>query len=72
MASFRHSARRVLGAVAVLPLLLFRSGPPSGAEPPSRRTASGADGSPPALVVLLVVDQMRPDYLERFDRDFEG
>ena len=28
--------------------------------------------NPPALVVLLVVDQMRADYLDRFDADWRG
>ena len=60
MASFRPRARRFLGAVAVLPLLLLLS------ESPSRR------GAEPRLIVLLVVDQMRSDYFERFDGDFEG
>ena len=27
---------------------------------------------PPKLIVLLSVDQMRADYLEKFDQNFEG
>lgn len=67
MASFRHSARHVLGAAAALPILLF-------SHPAIRLSDYPSDGATaePSLVVLLVVDQMRPDYLERFDRDFEG
>jgi hypothetical protein len=60
MVSSRLRVRRCIGAVAVLPLLLLQ------AEPPSSRAVEQS------LVVLFAVDQMRPDYLERFDRDFEG
>lgn len=66
MPSFSSRWRNFLGAVAVLPVLIVF-------DPSSHQTenASGSQAST-SLVVLIVVDQMRPDYLERFDADFEG
>lgn len=67
MASFGHSARHLLGAAAALPILLF-------SHPTIRLSDYRSDGPTvdPSLVVLLVVDQMRPDYLTRFDDDYDG
>src|SRR6478609_9737660 len=45
-------------------LALLQSVPPRPVATPPREA--------PALAVLLVVDQMRPDYLTRFDRQFTG
>lgn len=35
-------------------------------------TATGRAQEPPRLVVVLVVDQMRKDFVDRFDANFEG
>ena len=68
MLSFSQRARQFLGAAAALPVLLYLG------EPPSRRAAEppGGEAADASLLVLFVVDQMRPDYLDRFDGDFEG
>ncbi len=69
---FNTRARHLPGAVVMLPLLLGSN--PSIRPPVNPRSLPALEqyGTPASLVVLLVVDQMRPDYLARFDRDFEG
>ena len=67
-------AHRILGAAAALPILLITQPPvrPS-AHPSVLLSAYPSDSlASTSLVVLLVVDQMRPDYLDRFNSDLEG
>jgi predicted AlkP superfamily pyrophosphatase or phosphodiesterase/DNA-binding beta-propeller fold protein YncE len=40
--------------------------------PGSARTSSARDAAPPALVVLIAIDQMRPDYFERWRAQLTG
>jgi predicted AlkP superfamily pyrophosphatase or phosphodiesterase len=56
------NGRRAWRAAATLALLLAIGAAPALPQPPSGRPAE----TPPKLVVLLVVDQMRADYVERF------
>ncbi len=56
--------RSFVALVAVLTLALSAVATPLAAPPASRRT--------PKLVVLLVVDQMRADYAERFGQNWTG
>ncbi len=55
-----RSLPAVAGAAALAVLPLFAQ----PAQPPA--------GSPPKLIVLLVVDQMRSDYVTRFQNDWTG
>jgi len=63
----RALVRRV--ATAVFLLLAVLTGPPR-AHP--QEIAQGAPPTQPALVILIAVDQMRADYLDRFGDQFEG
>jgi len=53
-----------------------QSGPPETPQtPPQRKTPSGATASTesrPKLVVILVVDQMRGDYIDKFQGQWTG
>jgi hypothetical protein len=62
----------ITGVVSgALTLLLASS--PLGARPQADRGARTAPAfQPPKLAVLIVVDQMRADYIERFKRDWTG
>ncbi|MGE3177066.1 MAG: alkaline phosphatase family protein, partial [Vicinamibacterales bacterium] len=56
--------RRSIALVAAVLLAAWFSGPVSGQ--PGRTPAD------PALIVILVIDQMRADYVDRFQRDWTG
>ncbi|MGE5245664.1 MAG: alkaline phosphatase family protein [Betaproteobacteria bacterium] len=43
-----------------------------GVRAPDAVAAPGPDATAPKLVVLIVVDQMRADYVEQFQRDWSG
>lgn len=65
----RRSLRAVLPAVMLASATLAT--PEIGAQSPA--AASRSAGAPrPALVVLVTVDQLRPDYLERWGPQFTG
>ena len=55
-----HRAMRLLWRASVLLLLMANA---AGSQPPA---------SPPTLVVFFTVDQMRPDYFSRFDKQLNG
>lgn len=59
-------------AAGLLALGLAGCGPPPPAPPAAAPAASPGDAARPPLVVLVVVDQMRADYLERFGPAFRG
>jgi arylsulfatase A-like enzyme len=47
--------------------------PPAGEAPrQSALDVPWGTSAPPTLVVLIAVDQLRPDYLERYERQFTG
>ncbi len=60
-----HLLIRQVGGIAVILALLLVPRPILG----QRRPATPA---PPQLLVILVVDQMRADYVQRFQRDWSG
>lgn len=74
----RHVARRATIALLTLSVLIIAScGPGSDSEPNEEQTSSSTAEAPiqdgtPRLVLLLVVDQMRGDYLDRFSPLFGG
>lgn len=61
-----HSGCVALAAVFLSPLVI--SGQSVSARQPTRSTSS----STPTLVVFITVDQMRPDYLDRFGKHLTG
>lgn len=56
--------RQLRGAALILALLL--------AAPPTYGQRAPAEPNRPRLLVILVVDQMRADYVHRFERDWSG
>src|ERR1700676_4003654 len=61
-----------LALLAALPLAAQESpAPPSAAHKTSAKDAS-RDSSKPTLVVILVVDQMRGDYIDKFQHQWRG
>ena len=74
--NFSPVHRRPLLTVATLLLLAFgQTASPQTAKTPARRpVVAGAPAGPsrPKLVVLLVVDQMRADYIEKFLHQWTG
>jgi predicted AlkP superfamily pyrophosphatase or phosphodiesterase len=64
MTSITRSHRRVVTFLVALSLLLVSLG--TRAQQPPRRPARASAPSRPRLVLLIVVDQFRYDYLERF------
>jgi predicted AlkP superfamily pyrophosphatase or phosphodiesterase len=53
-------------------LLLAGCSPAVPAQPPVPMTPPPPAGAPPTLLVVLAVDQMRADYLDRFGAQFTG
>jgi predicted AlkP superfamily pyrophosphatase or phosphodiesterase len=60
-----------LALLAALPLAAQESPAPSAAHKTSAKDAS-RDSSKPTLVVILVVDQMRGDYIDKFQHQWTG
>src|SRR6202047_3300626 len=60
-----------LALLAALPLAAQESPAPSAAHKTSAKGAS-RDSSKPKLVVILVVDQMRGDYIDKFQHQWTG
>jgi predicted AlkP superfamily pyrophosphatase or phosphodiesterase len=60
---------RTAAVAAALVLLVSGGIPPGHAAPPQPAVAPAA---PPKLVVMIVVDQLRTDYLERYSGKFTG
>lgn len=60
-----HLLTRQVGGIAVLVALLLVPRPTLGQRAP-------AAPAPPTLLVIFVVDQMRADYVQRFQRDWSG
>jgi arylsulfatase A-like enzyme len=56
---------RLLAALALVLCGCAASSPPVVSQPASGASASAPGAAKPSLIVLLVVDQMRTDYLER-------
>jgi arylsulfatase A-like enzyme len=68
-----HQVRRHKSGVFLLFLLLMGvAAAGAGAAPQDHSAALRAPSAPTALVVLIVVDQLRPDYLERYGAQFTG
>jgi len=55
----------------VAALTLLPAGAPGASRPPATRNESAVAAGPPRLVVVVVVDQLRADYIDRF-RPFFG
>jgi len=70
------TARAILAVLAFAPRLAGQAATPPAAAPPasavSRRTTSSGLPARPKLVVLLVVDQMRADYVDKFLGQWTG
>ena len=66
-------ARRALGAsLALLSPLACRGSAAPAATPPAPAESSAARAPAPKLIVQIVVDQMRPDYFDRYGAQLQG
>src|ERR1700675_2147595 len=77
MARFFYGANKIVATAlflvlpAALPIAAQKSPSQSASHKTSTKDASG-DSSKPKLVVILVVDQMRGDYIDKFQRQWTG
>ncbi|HKN66399.1 MAG TPA: alkaline phosphatase family protein [Gemmatimonadaceae bacterium] len=63
MRGIMRKARRSLRALSLASFLLILAAPGAGSQTPSSR---------PTLVVFFTIDQMRPDYFSRFEKQLNG
>ncbi len=64
--------RVIVAAVGMVLLAGLGSGGPTAAIPQTPPASASVASSPPKLVLLIAVDQMRYDYLTRFRDRFRG
>jgi hypothetical protein len=63
---------KLIGSLAVLPIAAALLTPPVAGHTASETPAAQGPSRTPSLVVILVADQMRADYLERYSARFTG
>jgi len=61
---------RVFGKISIFIILLFSlsvQNPLDRPELPAQSSVTGPEGTKPEYLVIMVLDQLRPEYVERFD-----